>query len=111
MPIHYIHLTIAIILEVIATSAMKASNGFTVLIPSVIMVVGYAFAFYFLSLTLKVIPIGVTYAVWAGLGIVLVAIVGAVLFRQIPDLPAILGMVLILAGVFVINVYSKTVSH
>ena len=107
----HVYLAIAIISEVIATSALKSSNGFSNLLPSILVVVGYSIAFYMLSLVLKTMDIGMAYAIWAGLGIVLVAIVGAVMYKQIPDLPAILGMVLIIAGVFIINVYSKTVSH
>ena len=111
MPIHYVHLVIAIVMEVIGTSALKATQGFTVLLPSLIVVGGYALAFYFLSLTLKVMPVGVTYAIWSGLGVVLVAVVAAVVYRQIPDLWAMLGIALILMGVIVINLLSKTVSH
>ena len=111
MPIHYVHLVIAIVMEVIGTSALKATQGFTVLLPSLIVVGGYALAFYFLSLTLKVMPVGVTYAIWSGLGVILVAVVAAVVYRQIPDLWAMLGIALILMGVIVINLLSKTVSH
>ena len=111
MPIHYVHLVIAIVMEVIGTSALKATQGFTVLLPSLIVVGGYALAFYFLSLTLKVMPVGVTYAIWSGLGVVLVAVVAAVVYRQIPDLWSMLGIALILMGVIVINLLSKTVSH
>ncbi len=107
----YTYLAIAIIAEVIATNALKASEGFTKLIPSGIVVVGYGAAFYLLSLVLKELPVGITYAMWAGLGIVLVAIVAAVTFKQVPDFPAILGMLMIVSGVVVINVFSKTVSH
>jgi small multidrug resistance pump len=107
----YLYLTIAIIAEVIGTNALKASDGFTKPVPGIIVVVGYGAAFYFLSLVLKSIPVGIAYAIWAGMGIVLVAIAGAVVFRQVPDLPAIIGMILIIAGVVVINLFSKTVSH
>ncbi|MBK1791625.1 DMT family transporter [Persicirhabdus sediminis] len=107
----YLYLAIAIIAEVIATSALKSSEQFSRLIPSTIVVIGYATAFYFLSLVLKTIPVGVAYAIWAGLGIVLVAIIGAVFFKQTPDTPAILGMLLIITGVVVINVFSNTISH
>jgi small multidrug resistance pump len=107
----YLYLAIAIIAEVIATSALKASEEFTKVVPSLIVVVGYGMAFYFLTHVLKSIPLGVTYAVWSGLGIVLVTIAGMVLYKQIPDLPAILGMGMIVAGVVVINVFSKTVGH
>ena len=107
----YLYLAVAIIAEVIATSALKASEEFTKLVPSALVIIGYGVAFYCLTLVLRNIPVGIAYAIWAGLGIVLIAIVGAVLFRQIPDIPAVLGMTLILSGVVVINVFSKTVSH
>ena len=107
----YFYLTIAIIAEVAATSALKASEEFTRLVPSMIVVIGYGIAFYFLTLVLRVIPVGITYAIWSGLGIVLVTVVGIFLYKQTPDLPAIIGMGLIVAGVVVINVFSKTVSH
>ena len=107
----YLYLTIAIIAEVIATSALKASEEFTKIGPSILVVIGYGAAFYFLSLVLKTIPVGIANATWAGVGIALIAIAGAVLFKQIPDMPAIIGMVLIVSGVVVINVFSKTVSH
>ena len=106
-----IYLAVAIISEVIATSALKSSNGFTNLWPSVLVVVGYGIAFYMLSLVLETMNVGLAYAIWAGLGIVLVSIVGAVMYKQVPDLPAILGMVLIVVGVVIINVYSKTTGH
>lgn len=107
----YLLLGIAIIAEVIATSALKASEQFTRLGPSLIVIVGYCVAFYCLSFVLKTIPVGVAYAIWAGLGIALIVVVGAVLFDQVPDLPAVVGLVLIISGVTVINVFSKTVSH
>ncbi len=107
----YLYLAVAIIAEVIATSALKASKEFTKLVPSAIVIIGYGVAFYCLTLVLRNIPVGITYAIWAGLGIVLIAIVGALLFRQVPDIPAVLGMTLIVSGVVVINVFSKTVSH
>ncbi len=107
----YLYLAIAIIAEVVATNALKASDEFTKLIPSILVVLGYGIAFYCLALVLKTIPIGVTYAVWSGLGIVLVTIVAAIVFGQIPDAPAIIGMLLIVVGVVVMNVFSKTVVH
>ena len=107
----YLYLAIAIIAEVAATSALKASEEFTQLFPSIIVVVGYGVAFYFMTLVLRVIPIGITYAVWSGLGIILVAIVGFFLYKQTPDIPAIIGMGLIVLGVIVINVFSKTINH
>jgi small multidrug resistance pump len=102
---------VAIVAEVVATSALNSSGQFTKIVPSLISVVGYAVAFYFLSHVLKTIPVGVAYAIWAGLGIVLIAIVGALVFEQLPDAPAIIGMALIVAGVVIINVFSKTISH
>jgi small multidrug resistance pump len=104
----YVYLFIAIVSEVVATSSLKASESFSKLIPSILVIVGYALAFYFLSLTVKVMPVGITYAIWSGVGIVLVTIAGIILYKQIPDLPAILGMLLIMAGVLVINIFSNT---
>lgn len=108
---HYLYLTIAIVSEVVATSALKASGEFTRLLPSLIVVIGYASAFYFLTLSLRAVPVGVAYALWSGLGIVLVSIAGFLVYGQRLDLPAIAGMALIIAGVFVINVCSKTAGH
>jgi small multidrug resistance pump len=107
----YVYLTIAIIAEVLATSALKASAEFTKLTPSIIVVIGYAVAFYFLSLVLKTIPIGVAYAIWSGLGIALISIVGLVAFGQKLDLAAMIGILLIISGVVVMNVFSKTMGH
>ena len=107
----WIYLAIAIVSEVIATSALKAAEGFTRLAPSVLVVVGYASAFYFLSLTLRTIPLGIAYAIWAGVGVALVAVVGWLVYRQSLDLAAIIGISLIVAGVIVLNVFSKTVEH
>lgn len=107
----YLYLALAIIAEVIGTTALQMSDGFTKLIPSSVVVVGYGLAFYFLSLVLRHVPMGVAYAIWAGVGIVLIGIAGIFMFKQIPDLPAIIGMGLIVAGVAVINIFSKTVSH
>lgn len=107
----YLFLAIAITSEVIATNAMNASQQFTKLIPSLITILGYLSAFYFLSLTLRTMPLGMAYAVWSGVGIVLTALVAMVLFKQVPDAPAIIGMVLIIAGVLIMNVFSKTTVH
>ena len=107
----YFFLIIAVIAEVIATSALKSVEGFTRLWPSVVVVIGYGVAFYFLSLTLKTIPVGIAYAIWSGLGITLVSINGYFVYKQTLDLPAILGLCLIISGVLVINVFSETVSH
>jgi len=105
----YLYLAIAIIAEVTATSALKASEEFSRLLPSVVAIVGYCIAFYFMTLVLRTIPIGITYAIWSGLGIVLVAAVGALLYQQTPDLPALIGMALIIAGVAVMHLYSNTI--
>lgn len=108
---NWLFLAIAIVSETIATSALKSSAGFTRLMPSLLVVVGYGLAFYFLSLTLRTIPIGIAYAVWSGVGIVLIALVGWLVFGQKLDTPALLGMGLIVAGVVVMNVFSKTAQH
>jgi len=107
----YFYLALAIIAEVIATSSLKASAEFTKLVPSLIVVIGYGIAFYLLTLVLRNIPVGITYAIWSGVGIILVAVAGAILYKQIPDLPAMIGMALIVAGVVVIHVFSKTAIH
>ncbi len=107
----YLYLTIAIIVEVVAASALKASDGFTRPVPTAIVIVGYLTAFYLLTVIVKTLPVGITYAIWAGMGIVLVAIVSAVMYKQIPDWPAIIGMGLIIAGVIIINLFSKSGAH
>ena len=107
----WLYLSIAIVSEVIATSALKASEGFSRLWPSLIVVAGYATAFYLLSLTLKTIPIGVVYAIWSGVGIALIALTGWLVFGQSLDVAAVVGVLLIVAGVVVLNVFSRTVSH
>ena len=107
----YALLGVAIVAEVIASSALKASAGFTRLWPSVIVVLGYGTAFYCLSLTLQSLSVGVAYAIWSGLGIVLVTMAGYVLYRQSVDAPALIGMALIVAGVAVIQLFSKTAVH
>lgn len=107
----YIYLAIAIISEVIATSALKSSDGFSKLMPSIAVVLGYGIAFYCLSIVLRTMPVGITYAIWSGLGVVLIAIVGLLYYGQRLDLPALVGMCLIVAGVVVINVFSNSVTH
>lgn len=107
----YLYLFAAIVAEVIATSALNASNQFTKWLPGLITIIGYGVAFYFLSLTLRTMPVGIVYAVWSGVGIVLVALVGMIFFKQIPDLPAVIGMVLIIVGVLIMNLFSKTTGH
>ncbi|MCY7312701.1 MAG: multidrug efflux SMR transporter [Pseudoxanthomonas sp.] len=111
MNIGYLYLGIAIVAEVIATSALKASDGFTRLGPSIVVAVGYAMAIYFLSLVLRTVPVGVAYAVWSGLGIVLIAGIGWVVLKQPLDLAAMLGISLILMGVMVIQLFSKAAAH
>jgi small multidrug resistance pump len=105
---HWLHLAIAIVAEVIATSALKAAAGFTRPLPSLVVVAGYGLAFYFLSLTLRVIPMGVAYAVWSAVGIALVSLIGWLVYDQHLDAPAFLGMGLIVAGVAVIQLFSRT---
>ena len=107
----YLFLCIAIVSEVIATSALKASAEFTRLVPSLIVIAGYAMAFYFLTLTLRTIPVGVAYAMWSGIGVVLISVAAWVLFKQALDLPAIIGIGLITAGVVVLNGFSATAGH
>ena len=104
----YLYLAVAIVSEVIATTALQASNGFSRPGPSAVTVVGYGLAFYLLSLTLRTMPVGVVYAIWSGAGIVLVAVAAWVLYRQTLDWPAVLGMALIVAGILVINLFSST---
>jgi small multidrug resistance pump len=107
----YIYLFIAIVAEVIATSALARSDGFTRLWPTLISAVGYGLAFYLLSLVTRTVPVGIVYAVWSGAGIVLVAAAGWLLFGQKLDLPAIIGLAMIVAGVLIINLVSKSVGH
>lgn len=107
----YALLFVAIVAEVIATSALKAAEGFTRLVPSLIVIVGYGVAFVCLSLTLKTIPVGIAYATWSGVGIVLVAGVGWALYGQSLDLAGAVGLGLIIAGVLIVNLVSKTAVH
>ncbi|WP_254412647.1 DMT family transporter [Dyadobacter diqingensis] len=104
----YLFLALAIILEVIGSSFMKASEGFTKWLPATIVIVAYISCFYFLSLALKSIPLGIAYAIWGGLGIVLTAIISVVIFKQRLDMPAIIGIVFIVSGVVIMNFFSKT---
>lgn len=107
----WIYLAIAITAEIIATTALKASDGFTRLYPTIITVSGYFAAFYFLALTLKVIPVGVAYAIWSGAGVVAISLIGYVMFKQTLDTAALIGIGMIVAGVVVLNVFSKSVMH
>ena len=106
----WIYLVIAIVGELIATSALKESEGFTHLKPAIISIIGYGITFYFLSLSIKQVPIGIAYAVWAGLGIILVTLVGFFRFRQSLDLPAIIGVILIVLGVIIVNGFSNSIA-
>ncbi len=105
------YLAIAIVGEVVGTAALKSTEEFTRLIPSLIVIVGYGTAFFFLTLALRTIPVGIAYAVWAGIGIVLISAAAWVLYKQALDAPAIVGIALIAAGVVVINVFSSSISH
>ena len=107
----YLYLAIAIVCEVIGTSALKASAEFTRPVPTLLVIAGYGAAFYLMTLVLRTIPLGITYAIWSGCGIVLISIVGALVYKQVPDIPSIIGIGLIVAGVVVIHVFSTTVSH
>lgn len=107
----WLFLSVAIISEVVATSALKASNGFTQLWPSLLVIAGYAIAFFFLSLTLRTMPVGIAYAIWSGIGIVLVTLIGWFVFEQSLDIPAIIGLALIITGVVVLQIFSKSVAH
>ena len=111
MKMGYLYLSIAVAAEVIATSALKASDGFTRPLPTVIVALGYGIAFYFLSLVLKTVPVGVAYAIWSGTDIVLIGLIGWLVLKQPLDLPAMLGMGLIIAGVAVIQLFSRTAAH
>ena len=103
----YLYLALAIIAEVIATNALKASAEFTKIIPSMVVVAGYVVSCYCMTLILRTLPVGIMYALWSGLGIVLVTITGMIVYKEIPDTPAVVGMGLIIAGVVVITVFSK----
>ncbi|SDY59665.1 small multidrug resistance pump [Collimonas sp. OK242] len=108
---HWVYLLIAIVAEVIATSALKASAEFTRLVPSIAVVAGYLTAFYFLSLTLRTMPVAIVYALWSGIGIALIALVGWLFLKQSLDAAALIGVGLIVSGVLVLNVFSKSVAH
>lgn len=106
----WLPLSIAIVSEVIATSALKASDGFTRPAPSIVVVAGYAIAFWCLSLTLRTIPVGIAYAIWSGAGIALITLIAWIVYGQSLDVPALIGLALIVAGVVVLNVYSESAS-
>ena len=107
----YVYLLLAITAEVIATSALKAADGFSKPLPTLIVALGYGTAFFLLSLIVQTMPVGIVYAIWSGTGIVLVTAVAAVWLKQVPDLAAVVGMALIVAGVVIVNLFSKSVVH
>ena len=107
----YLYLALAIVLEVLGSSFMKASDGFSKLLPTTITIIAYIACFFFLSQALKSIPLGIAYAIWGGLGIVLTSLISVIIFKQSLDLPAIIGIILIVAGVFVMNFFSKSSTH
>ncbi|MGR3713198.1 MAG: DMT family transporter [Shimia sp.] len=111
MPKAYLILLFAVMFETVGTTALQASQQFTKLVPSVIVVLSYGAAFYLMALTLRTMPVGITYAIWSGMGIVLIAIIGFFVFGQKLDWPAVLGMGLIVLGIVVINLFSKTAGH
>ena len=110
-PVTWAFLGGAIVFEVIGTSLLQASNQFTKTWPTIGMAICYGCAFYLLTHALKVIPVGLAYAIWSGLGVVLISLIGLFVFRQKLDLPALIGLAMIVGGVVVINVFSKAVSH
>ena len=111
MPKTYLILLLAVIAETAGTTALQASQQFSRFWPSVLVVAGYGCAFYLLALTLKVMPVGVVYAIWSGLGIVLIALIGYLVFGQRLDWPAVLGLAMILGGILIIHLFSATASH
>ena len=111
MPVHYLYLIIAVAAETIGTTALQASQQFSRLGPSLIVIVAYGFSFYMMGMTLKLMPVGIVYAIWSGLGIVLIAAIGFVVFGQKLDLPAVLGMVMIVLGILVIHLFSNSSTH
>jgi small multidrug resistance pump len=111
MPVQYLYLILAIAAETIGTTALQSSKEFTRLVPSLIVVVGYSLSFYLLALTLRYMPVGIVYAIWSGLGIVLIAAIGYVVFGQKLDLAATFGMALIVLGIVIIQLFSSSTSH
>ena len=111
LAVPYLYLTVAIIFEVIGTWALKASDTFTRLGPSLVTAVAYPACFFFLALSLRTIPVGIAYAIWSGVGIVLIALIGLFWFKQTLDVPALLGLALIIAGIVVVNMFSQSLPH
>ena len=111
MPLHYVYLIVAIAAETIGTSALQASAQFSRLWPSLLVVFSYGTAFYFMALALKFMPVGIVYAIWSGLGIVLIAVIGFVIFGQKLDLAAVIGLMLIIIGILIIHLFSNSATH
>ncbi len=111
MPLHYVYLVLAVIAETIGTTALQASQQFSRFWPSAVVVVAYGLAFYLLAVTLRFMPVGIAYAIWSGLGIVLIALIGFVVFGQRLDVPAVIGLALIIVGILIIHLFSATSSH
>lgn len=111
MPLHYVYLILAVAAETVGTTALQASQQFSRLLPSALVVVAYGISFYLLAQVLRVMPVGIVYAIWSGLGIVFIAAIGFVVFGQKLDLPAVLGLGLIIAGIVVINLFSGSTGH
>lgn len=109
--VSYLYLALAIIAEVIATSSLKACEEFTKLLPSILVVIGYCIAFYFLMLSLRTIPVGVAYAIWCGVGIVIVTLISYFLYHQVLDTPAVIGISFIIIGVVIIQALSHSSAH
>ncbi|MGV4413893.1 DMT family transporter [Chryseobacterium sp. T1] len=107
----YLFLGLSIIFELMGSSCLKASNGFTKLVPSVVTVIAFICCFYFLSLALRSIPLSIAYAIWGGIGIVLTTVISVVVFKHALDIPAVIGIILIVAGVVVMNVFSNSTAH
>ena len=107
----WIYLTLAIVSEVIATSWLKIVDGFTNWAPSLVVIIGYVFSFYFLSISLKSIPLGVAYAIWSGVGIALVSLIGCIFYHQSLNLSGFIGITFIISGVLILILYSKAVTH
>ena len=107
----YVYLSLAIVAEIVGTTALKASNEFTNLVPSIVAFIGYGISLVFLALVLRTIPVGIAYAIWAGVGIAAISVIGFLVFKQALDFPAVLGIGLIISGVVIINVFSNTATN
>ena len=111
MPIHYVYLILAVLAETIGTTALQASNQFSRFWPSCLVILSYAIAFYLLALTLRFMPVGVAYAIWSGLGIIFISLIGYIAFGQKLDLAAVLGLGLIITGILIVHLFSKAAAH